>query len=178
MTKTSFTSIRKTLARMVEIGASNDLPSRGYDFLITGVILVNLVAVVLDTFQSVHADTGLFGVYTALSPANMARAEALIREVIDGFLQDGPTQEELDRARGQIKSNLLMGLESTMSRMTRMGQALLFLDEVPPLEDTIARYEAVTRDAVTDFARRTCDYGQLARAVVGSGCAPAGNTRT
>ena len=55
MNKTSFTSFRKTLARMVEIGASNDLPSRGYDFLITGVILVNLVAVVLDTFQSIHA---------------------------------------------------------------------------------------------------------------------------
>ena len=55
MTKTSFTSIRKTLARMVEIGAANDLLSRGYDFLITGVILVNLVAVVLDTFQGIHA---------------------------------------------------------------------------------------------------------------------------
>ena len=55
MNKTSFTSFRKTLARMVEIGASNDLPSRTYDFLITGVIIVNLVAVVLDTFQSVHA---------------------------------------------------------------------------------------------------------------------------
>lgn len=56
MSKTSFTSFRKTLARMVEIGASNDLLSRGYDFLITGVILVNLAAVVLDTFQSVHAE--------------------------------------------------------------------------------------------------------------------------
>ncbi len=55
MTKTSFTSIRKTLARMVEIGAANDFLSRGYDFLITGVILVNLVAVVLDTFQGIHA---------------------------------------------------------------------------------------------------------------------------
>lgn len=55
MSKTSFTSFRKSLARMVEIGASNDFLSRGYDFLITGVILVNLVAVVLDTFQSVHA---------------------------------------------------------------------------------------------------------------------------
>ena len=55
MTKTSFTSIRKTLARMVEIGAANDLLSRGYDFLITSVILVNLVAVVLDTFQGLHA---------------------------------------------------------------------------------------------------------------------------
>ena len=56
MSKTSFTSFRKSLARMVEIGASNDFLSRGYDFLITGVILVNLAAVVLDTFQSVHAE--------------------------------------------------------------------------------------------------------------------------
>ena len=55
MSKTSFTSFRKSLARMVEIGASNDFLSRGYDFLITGVIIVNLAAVVLDTFQSVHA---------------------------------------------------------------------------------------------------------------------------
>ncbi len=55
MKKTSFTSFRKALARMVEIGAANDFPSRGYDFLITGVILVNLVAVMLGTFQSVHA---------------------------------------------------------------------------------------------------------------------------
>ena len=58
MNKTSFTSLRKTLARMVEIGASNDLLSRGYDFLITGVILVNLVAVVLDTFTGIHEAHG------------------------------------------------------------------------------------------------------------------------
>ena len=56
MNKTTFTSFRKALARMVEIGASNDLLSRGYDFLITGVILVNLIAVVLATFPSVHAE--------------------------------------------------------------------------------------------------------------------------
>ena len=55
LNKTSFASARKTLARMVEIGAAEDFLSRGYDFLITGVILVNLVAAVLDTFQSVHA---------------------------------------------------------------------------------------------------------------------------
>ena len=55
---TSFTSFRKTLARMVEIGASNDFLSRGYDFLITGVILVNLAAVVLDTFTGVHEAHG------------------------------------------------------------------------------------------------------------------------
>lgn len=55
MKKTSLLTIRKTLARMVEIGTANDLLSRGYDFAITGAILVNLAAVVLDTFQSIHA---------------------------------------------------------------------------------------------------------------------------
>jgi voltage-gated potassium channel len=55
MNKTTFTSFRKTLARMVEIGAADDFFSRGYDFLITGVILVNLAAVMLDTFPGIHA---------------------------------------------------------------------------------------------------------------------------
>ena len=55
MRKTSIASLRKTLARMVEIGAADDLLSRGYDFLITGVIIVNLFAAVLDTFQGIHA---------------------------------------------------------------------------------------------------------------------------
>jgi voltage-gated potassium channel len=55
LNKESLTSARKALARMVEVGASNDIFSRGYDFLITGVIIVNLVAVVLDTFHGVHA---------------------------------------------------------------------------------------------------------------------------
>ncbi len=119
------------------------------------------------TYQSCYADTGLFGIYTALSGANQARAEALIRRVIEEFLQDGPTAEELDRTRGQIKSNLLMGLESTMSRMTRMGQSLLFLGRVPPVEETLDRYDAVTREGVTELARRICDYGALSRAVVG-----------
>ena len=58
MTKTSSASFRKTLARMVEIGASDDLLSRGYDFLITGVILVNLGAVVLSTFHGIDEAYG------------------------------------------------------------------------------------------------------------------------
>ena len=119
------------------------------------------------TYQSSYADTGLFGVYTALSPSSMARAESLIREVIDEFLENGPTEEELARTLGQIRSNLLMGLESTMSRSNRMGQSLLLLGRVPPLEETLERYHAVTREGVLDFARRTCDYSRLSRAVVG-----------
>ena len=52
----SFAPLRRTLARMVEIGAADDLLSRSYDFFITGAILVNLAAVVLSTFSGLYAE--------------------------------------------------------------------------------------------------------------------------
>ncbi len=51
-------SFRKKLARVVEVGASDDLLSRGYDFFITGVILVNLIAAILATFSDIYAACG------------------------------------------------------------------------------------------------------------------------
>ncbi len=51
-------SFRERVARVVEIGASEDLLSRGYDFFITGIILVNLVVSVLVTFEDVYAAHG------------------------------------------------------------------------------------------------------------------------
>ncbi len=51
-------SFRQKLARVVEIGASDDLLSRGYDFFITGIILVNLIVAILVTFRNVYAACG------------------------------------------------------------------------------------------------------------------------
>ena len=49
---------RKQLARIVEVGASTDILSRGYDFLITAIILVNLIVAVLSTFSELYAVYG------------------------------------------------------------------------------------------------------------------------
>ncbi len=51
-------SFREKLARVVEVGASDDVFSRGYDFFITGVILVNLIVAILVTFENVYAACG------------------------------------------------------------------------------------------------------------------------
>jgi len=55
---TKIESFRKKLARIVEVGASDDLISRGYDFFITAVIVVNLIASVLATFQNIQTSYG------------------------------------------------------------------------------------------------------------------------
>ena len=120
------------------------------------------------SFSTTHIDTGMFGIYTGVSSASQARAESLIHEVIDDFLQHGPSDDELTRTRDQIKTSLLMGLESTMSRSNRLGQCTLFLGRVPAMEETIACYDAVTRDSVLETAHRLLgDRNLESRAVVG-----------
>ena len=64
------------------------------------------------SFSASFADLGLFGITTALSRETEQKALGLIMEELKHFRQEGVTQSELDRAREQAKSNLLMSLES------------------------------------------------------------------
>lgn len=83
------------------------------------------------TFTASYAEAGLFGVSTAVSREAEKKALALIREEIRRFLEDGLAPEELERARDLMKSNLIMAMESTSSRMSRLGASVLQLGPLP-----------------------------------------------
>jgi len=119
------------------------------------------------SYTAAHADTGMLGVYCGLSADAQERAMALIREEIERLIQDGPTPDELDRIREQITANLLMGLESTMTRMNQIGRSALLYGKLVDVDSLLARYEAVTHDDVLAIGRRLCDFEQMSTAVVG-----------
>lgn len=114
-----------------------------------------------------HADTGLFCLYTALNRDTEAKALATIRQVVDQLRQEGPTQEELTRAREQSKANVMMGLESTQSRMSHAGRSLLFSGETLTPEQIIAAYDAVTREDVIALAQDLFRWDQASLSAVG-----------
>ena len=114
-----------------------------------------------------HADTGLFCLYTALNRDTEAKALATIRQVVDQLRQEGPTQEELTRAREQSKANVMMGLESTQSRMSHAGRSLLFSGEILTPEQIIATYDAVTREDVIALAQDLFRWDQASLSAVG-----------
>lgn len=61
----------------------------------------------------------------------------------------------------------MIALESTLARMRRMGQSELFLGRVDSIDEVVERYNAVTREDVLDFARRTFDFSRLSVAALG-----------
>ncbi|MDF2838838.1 MAG: peptidase [Evtepia sp.] len=114
-----------------------------------------------------HEDTGVFNVYTALNREMEKEALSTICTVIEGFVAHGPEQEELDRAREQSKANVLMGLESTQSRMSHMGRSLLFAGEILSPEDIIEAYDSVTRRDVMDLACEIFRFENASLSAVG-----------
>ena len=114
-----------------------------------------------------HADTGLFCIYTALNRETETKALTTIRQVVDQLRREGPTDEELSRAREQSKANVIMGLESTQSRMSHAGRSLLFSGEILTPEQIIAAYDGVTRADVIALAQDLFRWDQASLSAVG-----------
>lgn len=114
-----------------------------------------------------YADTGCAEIYTAVSPETEEEALRRIVQEIRDVTENGITQEELDRARVQTVSSILLGTESVQARMSWMGREELLLGSVTPLRETLARYESVTRDDVLEAARAQYDFSKISLSCVG-----------
>jgi len=119
------------------------------------------------SFLSTQDDTGLYCITSALNSDSEAAAIGVIAEEVYKIKASGVTDTELDRAREQVKANILMGLESTNTRMSRMARCELIYGRVPPTEETIAAYDAVTRDDVQRMAGQVLDVKKMAFSAVG-----------
>ena len=119
------------------------------------------------SFVSSYAGTGVTAVYTALSASTELQALALIRGEIGRLVCDGLTQEELSRSVEQLKANVVMGLESTSSRMMSLARSEMTYGHEQTPEDIIAGFDAVTRESVTELARQVLDYSRVSLSAVG-----------
>jgi predicted Zn-dependent peptidase len=119
------------------------------------------------TYGSQYAEIGQVGVYVGTREDNLVEClevtAAELGDVGRGNLRPG----ELERAKENLKGRLLLSLESTSSRMTRLGKALVTDTELVPLEETIERLEAVTTEDVARLAREILAPEKLSVAGIG-----------
>ena len=91
----------------------------------------------------------------------------LKRTITHRFCEDGPAKDEISRTREQAKTTLLMGLESTGTRMMTIGRSELLRGEVSKIEEVLDSYDRVTADDILNLARRVFDRSKASLAVVG-----------
>ena len=87
-------------------------------------------------------------------PMALAAAENGIRALLRELAEHGPTQEELERAREQVKASVLMGLESIQARMSHLGTSQLLYGSVLDQDDILDAYDAVTVPQLRQLAEQ------------------------
>ncbi|MDZ4167737.1 MAG: insulinase family protein, partial [Coriobacteriia bacterium] len=117
------------------------------------------------SYHAQYQDTGQFVVYAGTRPDNAAELIGLVRAEIDRLCADGITADELDRVRESIKGQMILGLESTRARMTRLGKSEVTQGELLSLDEIVERVDAVTTNDVHEIARRMFD-GNHALAII------------
>ena len=118
------------------------------------------------SFHALYKDTGQWTVYAGTRPENAERVVSLIRAEIDRLLDLGVTEDELSRAKESIKGHLVLGLESTRNRMTRLGKNAVTGGELLSMDEAIERINAVDLDATTRVARNLLG-GERVLAMIG-----------
>ena len=104
------------------------------------------------TYGSQFVDGGQVGLYVGTREENLVECmeivDAELRDVGAGNLRDG----ELERAKENVKGRLLLSLESTATRMTRLGKALVTSTDIVSIDETVERVEAVTPEEIAALA--------------------------
>ena len=119
------------------------------------------------TYGAGHAETGVFAIYTALGRETESQALETICATVRDFADHGPAPEELERARELSKANVLMGLESTQSRMSALGRGTLLQGRPLTTDEVIQAYNAVTAEDVRALAQELFQFPQASLSVVG-----------
>lgn len=119
------------------------------------------------TFNSFHRTAGMMGVYGAIAPENLPRVLELTYESLGRLRDEGVELAELEMNRQQIKGNMLMALESTSTRMSRMAKSLMYHGRVVPVDEIIQRLDAVTEQAVQRCAQEAFRQDRLNLTVLG-----------
>lgn len=106
------------------------------------------------SYHSSYQDSGLLAIYAGTGNNQLDLLFETIQETIDKLKEDGITEKELKNSKEQMKGSLMLGLESTNSRMSRNGKNELLLGRHRTLDEIIEEINSVTVEKVNELARR------------------------
>jgi predicted Zn-dependent peptidase len=120
------------------------------------------------SYGSQYSDTGQIGLYVGTRSENLPRCLEIAVAELGDLAAGNVRRDELARAKENLKGRLLLSLESTSNRMTRLGKALVTDRPLLEVNEVLRRLDSVTADGVAALAGDLFAPGKLSAAGIGS----------
>lgn len=110
----------------------------------------------IDASEGAWSDAGMLSVDWGCMPNRVGEIAGLVREILRGVIDEGLTERELTRAKGQMRGQTVLAYESPGARMSRLGSSAVAGD-ARSVEEQLDRYDAVTGADIHAVAREFLD---------------------
>lgn len=119
------------------------------------------------SFTSAYQDTGQIGLYVGTRAENLVSALSVVGTELARCVKEPATAEELTRAKENLKGRVVLALESTGSRMNRLGSEILAGAPLMSLDEVVARIDAVTHQDLVELTEELWAPERLSAAGIG-----------
>ncbi|MGK9367499.1 M16 family metallopeptidase [Melioribacter sp. Ez-97] len=128
----------------------------------------NGIAYQINTFLNSFYDVSTFGVYLSTNEKSIHKAQKLIFEEINKIRNRKISAKELERAKKYMIGNMMMSLENTTNRMTRMGQSVIYFGDIKSPAETVKEINKVDEDDIKEIANEIFGNNKLIRVLLSS----------
>jgi predicted Zn-dependent peptidase len=105
------------------------------------------------SYHSSHIDSGMFTIYTGTAPKQTEEVMQVTLDLLHEIALKGMTDSELKKGKEQLKGSLILSLESTSSRMNRLGKNELMTGKHYSLDEMIQRIESVQMEHIRELTK-------------------------
>lgn len=119
------------------------------------------------SYHSLFLDSGDLVIYAGTRPDNINEVLSIIKNEIGLIKNKGVTTKELERAKDNLKGQMVLSLENTRNRMIRLGKSELTHGEMLSIDELVAKVSAVTGDQVRELAVEVFDEDRMILTMIG-----------
>jgi predicted Zn-dependent peptidase len=119
------------------------------------------------SFASQYSDSGQVGLYVGTREENLVECLEIVARELGDVSAGNVRPGELERAKENLKGRMLLSMESTSNRMSRLGKSLITDTELLSLDEIMERIDAVTADDVAALAGDLLRLDRLSAAGIG-----------
>jgi predicted Zn-dependent peptidase len=125
------------------------------------------LAYAVGSYTEQFIERGMVAMYVGTRQDNVAEACEVIGAELASLREHGVTAEELERAKEHVKGRMVLGLESSGARMSRIARSALFDVPLLSIDEMLARIDAVEHEDLAGLIRDFYDPGRLSAACIG-----------
>lgn len=120
------------------------------------------------SYMASHADAGSMVIYAGSGRENFTEVLDISLKELKKIKNEPVPQFELDSAREQLKGNLILSLESSDNRMSKLAKNEIYFGDYQPIEEIMAGFDRVTSHSLLELSSQLLDDDYLTLVVLGN----------